>query len=870
MTPSASAEAAPATARPAGDTPAVRQYWRVKEAHPDALVFFRLGDFFELFGEDASRAAPILGVALTARDFGRGGRLPMCGVPHHSLEGYARKLLERGLKVAVCDQVEPARAGRLVERRVVRVLSPGTLVEDAFLEAGASARCVALWVDDGRVGLAALDVSTGDCQLAVIAARPGSEALADQLVALDAAELLLPASAGSKERWEVPVTAFADEEFSAQRGRLLLEQAGAELDQDGAPALPALSALAAYCQQGQVSWPTGAIKVQWRRGTELMELDAATRRNLDLLPSGAATAPSLLRLLDRTRTAAGARHLRSWLLSPLRQPNEIELRQAAVAQLADDGPGRARLREALARCRDLERLLGRCSQGVAGPRDLSNVAATIEALPELIADISHSKSLRLREIAGELAVAPLELAQQLRAALVDPAPALAREGDFIRPGFDLELDRIRDEAGAARAFLSGLEGRERDRTGIRSLKVGYNRVFGYYLEVRNASAQSIPPEYQRRQTLVAAERYITPELKEQENVVLQARERAERRERRCLEELLEEVRRWAGPVAQVAGRLGDLDALQSLAEAMVEHGWVLPEIQEGTAMALEEGRHPLVEEALPAGEFVPNDLVVDGEHERIWLLTGPNMAGKSTFLRQVAVICLLGQIGSGVPCRRARWGLVDRIFTRVGAHDEIAAGRSTFLVEMQEMAAILKGAGPQSLLVLDEIGRGTSTYDGMSIARALLEHLHDDRSSARRVLFATHYHELTALEATLPALRNHRVEVLEESREGKARVTFLHRIVPGGADRSYGIHVAGLAGLPKMVVDRAQQILEQLESQRPLGAGAGREQGQQLALPLAPAHPLVGELEELRLEEMTPLQALQKLADWQRAARPAD
>lgn len=849
------------------DTPAVRQYWSAKQAHPDCVLFFRLGDFFELFGDDATRAAPILGVALTSRDFGKGGRMPMCGVPQHSLDGYARKLLERDLKVAVCDQVEPARSGRLVQRRVVRVLSPGTLIEEAFLEANASARCVALWAEGGRTGLAALDVSTGACELAVLEGGLEEDGLADQLAALDAAEVLLPVGDGRSRSWELPVTERPRAAFSATAGRALLEAAQVAASEGGEPALAALAALADYCSQGELDLGSGFLQPRWRPPEESMALDAATRRNLDLLPAaGNRGAPSLLGLVDRTRTAAGARRLRAWILSPLRQLAPIRSRQEAVAELAERTMCRTELRQALGSCRDLERLLGRCSHGAAGPRDLVNLAATLEALPRVVAALEALAGPGLRALAAELELAPRDLGGMLRAALVDPAPALAREGDFIRPGFDPELDQIRGGSAAARDYLSQLEGRERDRTGIRGLRVGYNRVFGYYIEVRNTSRDAIPAEYQRRQTLVAAERYITPELKEQENVVLQARERALARERRCLEGLLAAVRAQAGALAGVGRALGDLDAYQSLAEAGAEHGWVMPAIDGGLELQQRGGRHPLVESALGAGAFVPNDVDLDGEQERIWLLTGPNMAGKSTFLRQVAVTCLLGQIGSPVPCQQARWGLLDRIFTRVGAHDEIASGRSTFLVEMEEMAAILAEAGPRSLLILDEIGRGTSTYDGISIAQAVLEYLHDHPGAARRVLFATHYHELTALAAALPALRNHRVEVVEDMDQGRARVTFLHRIVPGAADRSYGIHVAQLAGLPPSVVERAGQVLERLEAQRPLG-GSAIPGGRQLDLPLAPPHPLLGELEQMRLDEITPLEALQKLGDWQRAVR---
>jgi DNA mismatch repair protein MutS len=500
--------------------------------------------------------------------------------------------------------------------------------------------------------------------------------------------------------------------------------------------------------------------------------------------------------------------------------------------------------------------------GVAGPRDLQHLAATLERIPQLARILAGASSEPLRNAAQGLGRGPIGVSELLLRALVAEPPALARDGGFIRPGFDSELDQINEGSVAARRYISQLEGEERARTGIKALKVGYNRVFGYYLEVRGSSQRALPLEYIRRQTLAGAERYVTAELKEQETVVLSARERALHRELELLAELLGAVSSSAAEIGSVASALAEVDAIQGLAEAGVELGWVLPEIDLSRRLELLEGRHPLVEDVMGPGRFVPNDAVMDGETERIWLITGPNMAGKSTFLRQVALICLLGQVGSLVPCRAARWGLVDRIFTRVGAQDDLAGGRSTFMVEMAEMAEILGQATPRSLLVLDELGRGTSTYDGMSIAQAILEYLHDSPRVAGRVLFSTHYHELTSLER-LPALRNYRAEVDEQGGEAPLQVTFLHTIVPGGADRSYGLNVAHLAGIPSPVVERATEILATLELEHPVAAP--ELGGQQLSLPLPAAHPVVDELRSLRVDAMTPLEALQKISDWQRS-----
>ncbi len=848
----------------------MRQYWAAKRAHPDCVVFFRMGDFFEIFGEDAERAAPILEIALTSRPFGRAGRVAMCGVPHHSVAPYARKLIEAGIKVALCDQVEAARPGKLVARRVVRVLTAGTLIEDAFLAPGAAARCVALLPANDLVGLAAIDVSTGSCQLGVIPGGLNSSQVGDQLTALDTAELLLPDDCRPPDG--LPAASVVSHRplsaFNPDRGRRVMDAARAELPQtlQGNPpeaALGALAALAGYCEEGEVAIDPAFLRVRWRVSGESMTLDSATRRNLELVaPSG--SGPSLFRLLDRTLTPLGARRLRSWLQEPLSQVAPIIGRQEAVSEIAESGSLRGSLRAAIRPCRDLERLTGRSVHGVATPRELASLAATLAQLPTITAILVNTQSLLLRSVRESLAGTGVELVSLLRRALVDDPPAQARDGGFIRQGFDEELDQVRHASSGAREYLSRLEESERERTGIKTLRVGYNRVFGYYIEVRNAAREVIPAEYLRRQTLVGAERYVTPELREHENVVLTARERALERELVCLKQLLTSVVENAPDLSRAAGALADLDCLQGLAEAGVESAWVMPQIDLGSSLELIGSRHPLVEASLGAGYFVPNDVVMDGDAERLWLLTGPNMAGKSTLLRQVALICLLGQVGSMVPCSRARWGLIDRIFTRVGAQDDLAAGRSTFMVEMEEMALILAQATARSLLILDEIGRGTSTYDGMSIAQAILEHLHDQPQMARRVLFATHYHELTSLEGALPAMRNFRVEVVETEEQGELRIAFLHTIVAGGADRSYGINVAQLAGIPRRVLDRAEQILAGREQDRPLSLKGDSQH--QLSLPLSPPHPVMVELKGLEIDGMTPLEALKKIADWQRQA----
>jgi len=860
----------------AGSTPILREYRAVKERFPDAIVLARLGDFFEMFGADAETAAPILGVALTGRSFGHSGRLNMCGVPHHAASGYIRKLLDAGLRVALWDQVgTPGEegSGKLVRREVRRLLSPGMVLDDEFLQPGTAVRCLALAPVPGRVGVAAFDASTGELQVFEMVGGLDSAALAEECDRLAAAEVLIaegaaeppPSLAPRAARTSLPPSAF-DPQRGAER---LREATGtASLRGLGIEGLTAgqgaVGAILAYCERSRMVLPPGYLRVRERRTAEVMRLDAPTKRNLELLGPLGGTGPGLVQLLDRTRTPMGARLLRARVQEPLIDPQAIDRRLAAVDALLGARTERDRLCNALTQVRDLERLVGRCVQGLASPRDLAAVRAACFALPacgEAVADVA-SDADALHD-AASACVAPDGLAEHLQALLVDEPPATARDGGAVREGADAELDTLHAAGGDARSFIAGLEARERDRTGIRSLKVGYNRVFGYYIEVPNAHAGSVPDDYVRKQTLVGCERYVTQQLKEQEIVVLTARERAQARENELLRDCAERVAGHAEALLRAAAAVASLDVAQSLACAADDEGWVRPSVDDSVVLDVAAGRHPLVERSLPAGAFVPNDHLLDGDVEQVVILTGPNMAGKSTYLRQTALIVLLAQLGSFVPAARARIGVCDRIFTRVGAQDDLAAGLSTFMVEMAETAGILNAATPRSLVILDEIGRGTSTYDGLSIAQAVVEHIHDSPHLRCRTLFATHYHELTALAERLPRAVNARVEVVEEG----DHVTFLHRIVPGGADRSYGIHVARLAGVPGSVLVRARQLLAELETQRPLGPVSSM--ADQLALPLpAPSlHPVVEELQQLDLDGLSPLAALNKLAEWRERLR---
>jgi len=811
------------------DTPALRQYREAKAAHPDSILLFRMGDFYEIFFEDAQAAAPIMGVTLTSRPMGKTGRAPMCGVPHHSWQGYVGKLLRGGRSVVICEQMEAPSGKGVIKREVTRVLTPGTVVEEAYLEPGRSNYLVAAWTQGGWAGLAACEVSAGELLLCQLPA----ERLPAELERLAPAELLTPPG----------VEAFR---FDPERGRRRLQELlgvahPAAVGAEEAPlALGAAGVVLDHLRQGQVRVEPGLFRVRTYSPEATMQLDPATVRNLEL--------PALLKLVDRTSGAIGARRLRAWLSAPLRDVEAIELRLGAVAELAGGPAFRERLRAALREVGDLERLVGRAGQGISSPRELVALRRSLEALPAVSEVLLEAGALALRTLAVRVQAAP-DLAGLLARALVDDPPATAREPGAVRAGYDAALDGIRDASRTAREYIAALESSERERTGIRGLRVGYNRVFGYYIEVSHAQAGAVPADYVRKQTLTGAERYITPEMKEQEAVVLNAQHDALAREQEVLRDLCDQVAASAEPLLSTAEALGDLDALAALAETASALGWVRPEVSAGLELRINGGRHAVVEAALPAGSFVANDVELDPNGQQVVVLTGPNMAGKSTYLRQVALIVLLAQCGSFVPADRARIGLADRVFTRVGAHDDLSSGMSTFMVEMTEAANILNHAGRSSLVILDEVGRGTSTYDGISIAQALVEHIHDRVGC--RTLFATHYHELTALADHLPRVCNQRVEVVEEG----DRVRFLHRVVPGGADRSYGIHVAALAGLPASVIARARQVLGELERHRPLEPPA-----QQLGLPLEAApDPVAAALGELDLDQLTPIEALQKL-----------
>jgi len=867
----------------------LRQYLEVKAEHPDAILLYRMGDFFEMFFDDARQAAPILEVQLTARNRGTENEAPMCGVPHHALDAYLAKLLAAGLKAAICDQVEdPAQAKGLVRREVTRVVTPGTISDPGLLDGKEENLLAGLTWDGDRGGGGAgafLDLSTGT----FFVRRWGSaEEGVDDLALLRPREVLFHSDRG-EEGFPVAIREWAEREcpcrtplagdrlYDPRRAEdLLLRQfnvgtlRGFSLV-EGELAVRAAAAALAYAQETQKSLLSHVRGIAVREARDRLILDAATLANLEVFrpqrqelaiggSGGSRRRTTLLSVLDRTVTPPGGRTMREWLRRPLVDPEAIAERHRAVGELAADNPRRERIRDRLARVGDPERILARAVLGTLTPREAGALRDGLAEVPSILAELADAQPSLLAQIAAADPLAGLhaELARVLEEA---PAPNL-QEGGVIATGVDPELDKYRSLTRDSKRHILALEVRERERTGISSLKIRYNKVFGYYLEITKANQQRVPSDYIRRQTLVNAERYVTPEIKELEEQILSAEERQIHLEQEHFRKLTTFIAAAAPGLTALAAALGTLDALASFAEAAARHRYVRPVMGEaGGRICIREGRHPVVELA-SRDAFVPNDAELDGERAGIVLLTGPNMGGKSTYLRQVALIVLMAQAGSFVPAEQAEIGVVDRIFTRVGASDDLARGESTFMVEMIETANILRHATDRSLVILDEVGRGTATFDGLSLAWAIVEYLHEHRKP--KTLFATHYHELTELSALLPRVVNRTMAV----KEWDERIVFLRRVVPGAADKSYGLHVARLAGLPPQVIDRAGEILANLEAHeydptgKPrLAKGSSPETDgpAQLTLFAPPEQVVAGILKDLDVERLTPLAALNLL-----------
>ena len=848
------------------DTPVMQQYRDIKARHPQAILFFRMGDFYEMFEDDAKLAARELGLTLTSRNNGGAAEVPLAGVPVKAATDYLRRLIAKGHSVAICEQVEdPKLAKGVVRRAVVETVTPGTVLSEDWLDRNRNNYLVAVDPRGANAGIAGLDLTTGELILEVV---PTSE-LELALARYEARELVLPAEttitapAGTmtaREAWEYDPE-LAREDLARTYGVASLDGLG--VAGEDRPALGAAGALLRYARELKPGGLPHLAHPRIVRRGDVLPLDEMTRRNLELvepLRAGAEGA-TLLEVLDRTLTPMGGRLLRRWLLAPLVDPAAINSRLDAVQVLVRDGRGRERLREALDGVRDLERLAGRAALGRATPREMGALRDSILRLPDVagaVGGLEGREQSTLLETTAHTLDLLTDVADELARALVERPPAQLDDGDTIRTGFDRELDELQETRDGGKQYIATLQARERERTGIGSLKVGFNKVFGYYIEITHAHRERVPTDYERRQTLTGAERYVTPDLKEYEAKVLGAEERIAKREAELLDALRQHVAQAIGRVQSSAGLLAQLDAWAALADVAERERYVRPEVNAGFTLQLEGSRHPVVERMMAREAFIPNDIALD-EAGRVILLTGPNMAGKSTLLRQAGLCVVLAQMGSFVPCRRAIIGVVDRLFTRVGASDNLVRGQSTFMVEMSETSAILHGATVRSLVLLDEIGRGTSTYDGVAIAWAVTECLHN--SIGCKTIFATHYHELTQLTEELEHARNYNVAVREVGDE----IVFLHRLEPGGADRSYGIHVGRLAGLPDPVVTRAWQVLKLLEA----GHHVAKQQlpspldATQLGLFAAPApDPLLLELDGLDVNTLSPLDALNRLAAW--------
>jgi len=848
-------------------TPIRKQYLEIKRQYPNAILFFRLGDFYETFDQDAEIASRELDIVLTSRNVAKGARVPMAGIPHHAAENYLARLIERGFHVAICEQVGDQPVKGLFPRQVTRVVTPGTVTEPGLLPGDANnyLACVVAEAgegESGRLGVAYVDITTGEFAAAELSGTDLQATLRTELARLKPAEVLHPdylTFRNGAPGHSTPWPAWRFEQGRCQEALLRHFQAAA-LDGFGLRnlglAVRAAGAILQYLDQTQPAALQLLTSLSVYSTSEFMALDAATRRNLELTETlrGGMVKGSLLGVLDHTVTPMGRRLLRQWVSKPLLDVAQINRRQSALAVFFDDGLLRAELRAALKPLNDLERLVNRVLGGTALPRDLTALRETLRRLPGLRA-VLPADSPALADVIQDLQPCADEL-RLLEAALADDPPATLANVGVIRPGYSAELDGVLERSRHARQWIANLEAVERERTGIKSLKVGYNKVFGYYIEITHTNSAAAPSDYIRKQTLVNAERYITPEMKEYETLVLNAEERIREIEARLFRELLTQLARSSARLLATARALAQLDTLAALAETAALGGYVRPQVVEEDTLSIHDSRHPVVEQMMSGERFIPNDVVFE-PGERVRIITGPNMSGKSTLIRQTALIVLMAQIGSYVPASSAVIGLVDRIFTRIGAQDEIQAGQSTFMVEMVETANILHHATPRSLLALDEIGRGTSTYDGVSIAWAVAEYIHNHPRLRAKTLFATHYHELTQLAELLPGVRNYNVAVSEAD----GQVVFLHKIVPGGADRSYGIHVGQLAGLPRPVVQRAGEILTQLEASSGKAVKLNPAMPRQLAL-FPETNPLLNELKGIDVNGLSPIEALNKLYEW--------
>ena len=863
-----------------GPTPAMRQYYSVKNRHPDAVLFFQMGDFYETFGEDAVLVARELDITLTARGKDKNGeRMPLAGVPLHAADGYIARLVAKGYRVVICDQVEdPKTAKGVVKRDVTRVITPGTLIDSLML--GSAGAHYLMTVAPGKkevFGLAFLDVSTGEFFVSTGSGERNYADIVSEAVRYRPAEAVLPESLSSTlaarlESLGMTVSRYRDDAFDPDAAySYLCGQFGtATLDGYGCAGIPGAVAAAGaallYARETQQSSLTHISGLSTRVPSETMLLDAITLRNLEITTGirGESGATTLLSALDVTETPMGSRTMRSFLIAPLLGKEAIEARLDAVEWFVDHALERQELRAALDDFADTERIAGRIAYGNAGPRDLATLRDSLTVIPDVKALFPDDAPALIRKALDAMGE-HVRVVDLIGRAIVDDPPALSKSGGMIREGFNAKLDELRHLATTGKDWIAEFQQQERERTGIKSLKVGYNRIFGYYIEVTKPNLPLVPPEYERRQTTANGERYTIPELREKEAMIATAEERLTALEAEIYAELVRTLAAEVAALQATARAVGLLDVYAALAEVAARYGYTRPVIEENGRIVIRDGRHPVVERHLPA-PFVPNDTELDSAGDQIMIITGANMAGKSTYMRAVALCCIMAQMGSFVPARHATVGIVDRVFTRVGAFDDLASGQSTFMVEMLELANILNNATSRSLVILDEIGRGTSTLDGCSIARAVVEFLHGKAACGPRTLFATHFHDLIDLEGALKRVKNFHFAVKDTG----ADVVFLRKIIPGATDRSYGVHVAHLAGIPKKVTDRAMELLKEASVRElPTGVRAPRYTQMLLVDPgegVVAENPAVGELKRLNPDEMTPIEALNALSRLQRLA----
>jgi len=851
--------------------PGRRQYLETKAQYPDALLLFRMGDFYETFDDDARTMAKVLEIALTQRDVGGGSKSPLAGIPYHSLDAYLGRLVKAGLKVAICEQIgDPAASKGVVDRAVVRIVTPGTVLEPGLLDEGRNNYLASLFLIEGRAGISYVDITTSQFRAGSMSPEDALTHLLgvqpSEIVANDEATALLESTPGGDWIIRPSSPGATDYQLAAESLKSHFKSstlAPYGLHENGLETLAA-AAVIDFLSQSQMGALPQITSLSVISSGDTMILDQRAMRDLEVIESAGSRSdgPSLLGVLDRTHTAMGRRRLRSWLTQPLIDLAAITERLDAVESLHSHTGARQLVSDALKRVPDLERLTNRARNFSANPRDIAAIAIGLEQLP-VLAEVLESMTPG-PAFAVPDSVELTEVVAAIRASLSDPPPGSAGGGDTIKPGIDPELDEARSLSSGARTRIAAIETDLKRDTGINSLKIGYNRVFGYYVEVSRSNLDKIPAEFERRQTLVNAERFITPELKELEAKIVTARDRISELERSVFRRVTNEVAVRGERIMQAASFIAELDVFAALAEGASRNDWVRPEMSEGTGFNVVGGRHPVVEDALGPGKFVPNDTHLDSASDQLAIVTGPNMAGKSTYIRQTGLIAIMAQIGSFVPAQSATLGIVDRVFTRCNLTDEISSGRSTFLVEMEETATILHQATRKSLVILDEIGRGTITYDGLAIARAVAEHIHSAPDLGCKTLFATHYHEMTVLADTLPRAINLQVAVTED----KGDVVFLHKILPGGADRSYGVHVGRLAGLPQPVIARAWELLGQLEA-----SAANRQEpsngvgiSQQLQL-LSPGDELRDAIAALDPDTLTPLDALTRLYELKMKAK---